>query len=146
MQFYLPLNIISTLIFNRKRLFSQPGPTILRVAKSVLRSACFLSLYCGNAWFFQCIFRRLGILYVWMVPIAMAGASGLTILLEEKTRRLELAMYCLSPTLQALYNMAMQNGLIKRSAQKGHVVQMFCIAMGVIMTGVSPLFVRVVLA
>ena len=143
LKFYLPLNIISTLVFNRAKLISDPRTTSVRVAKSVFRSACFLSLYCGNAWFFQCIFRRLGVLHKWFVPFAMAFASGLTILIEEKSRRLELAMYCLSPTLQALYNLALQSGFVKRSAQKGHVVQLFCIAMGVIMTGAFSLIIDV---
>merc|ERR1712194_362660 len=61
LRFYLPLNIISTLIFNRKRLVEQPKETAIKVTKSVLRSATFLSLYCANAFAMQCFARRIGV-------------------------------------------------------------------------------------
>lgn len=73
LRFYLPLNIISTLIFNRKRLLEHPKQTGLRVTKSVLRSATFLSLYCANAFAMQCLARRTGMLKAWNVPLFMAG-------------------------------------------------------------------------
>jgi len=106
----------------------------VRVSQSVLRSATFLSLYCANAWGMQCFSRRAGLLTSANVPFFMAVSAGPSILLEEKNRRLELAMYCLSPTIQALYNIARESGYIRRSAAEFHVLQMFGFAMGVIMT------------
>ena len=129
LRFYLPLNIIAMLVFNRKRFMNDPQESTVRMGKSVMRSALFLSLYCGNAWVgavlcscgkcwlpyamcshvltfvcslkaFQCGSRRAGMLTQTTLPVFMAIGSGLTILLEEKSRRLELAMYCLSPTIQ----------------------------------------------
>ena len=118
LRFYLPLNVVSTLIFNRKKLKENPQGTIMRVLKSVVRSASFLSLYCANAWAMQCFTRRAGWLSVYNLPIFMAVSAGPSILLEDKGRRLELAMYCLSPTLQACYNLGMQSGFIRRELEE----------------------------
>lgn len=134
LRFYLPLNVVSTLVFNRKKLKDNPKGTVARVLKSVVRSASFLSLYCANAWAMQCFTRRAGLLSVYNVPFFMAISAGPSILLEDKGRRLELAMYCLSPTLQACYNLGMQKGFIHPRLEEFHVLQLFGFAMGVIMT------------
>jgi len=115
-------------------LMGDPRGTILRVSKSVFRSASFLSLYCANAWGMQCLSRRAGLLSAANLPLFMAVSAGPSILLEDKGRRLELAMYCLSPTLQAVYNLARDAGLFQRHLAEFHVLQIFGFAMGVIMT------------
>ena len=69
LRFYLPLNVISTLIFNRKRLVEEPKKTTTRMARSVTRSACFLSLYCANA----LVSIHLHAYYLWY----MASISGI---------------------------------------------------------------------
>ena len=139
---YIPVSIISQLIWRRKKMFDEPVKTMERIIKSSIRSALFLALYCGNAWGVQCLLRRFNLLSHWSPWLIVGPMAGLPILLEEKSRRLELAIYCASPALQSFYTCGIMYGMLPRvpntrywrAATQYHVMAMFIFSMGVIMS------------
>eukprot|EP00658_Telonema_sp_P-2_P036222 TRINITY_DN26245_c0_g1_i3.p1 TRINITY_DN26245_c0_g1~~TRINITY_DN26245_c0_g1_i3.p1 ORF type:complete len:216 (+),score=50.94 TRINITY_DN26245_c0_g1_i3:334-981(+) len=140
LRLYLPLNVIATIVFRWKKLKAQPGQVMVRMTKSVLRSSLFLSLYCANAWGMQCLLRRLGVYNVVTQWIFVGVAAGLPILLEDEGRRLELAIYCLSPVVQSMYTIGMYQAKVlpkiprnTRGAWRFHIGMLHCFSMGVIM-------------
>lgn len=58
--------------------------------------------------------------------------SGSTVLLETKSRRIELALYCLPRALESFWNLGVLRGHF-RSIRNGEVL-LFMIAMGTLMT------------
>jgi len=77
---------------------------LLRLFVNIFRSSMFLALYCASAWFAACLVHRLNkVNGPGLVRVAL-GSAGLACLLEVKSRRGELAMYCLPQALESLAN------------------------------------------
>jgi len=139
---YVPVTMVSMLIWHRKKVFDNPVETLKRIIKSSVRSALFLAMYCGNAWAMQCLLRYFNILSPKSVWFFIGLAAGLPILLEDKARRLELAIYCASPALQSLYTCGIRYNYMPRvpnvrywrQATQYHVMALFVWSMGVIMS------------
>jgi len=142
MPLYIPVSIVSQLIWRRKKMFEDPVKTIKHTLKSSIRSALFLALYCGNAWAACCFLRYFNICSRRTAWLFIGPMAGLPILLEEKSRRLELAIYCASPALQSFYTCGIMYGMLPRvpntrywrSATQYHVMVLFVFSMGVIMS------------
>lgn len=133
LRFYVPLNLVSLLLFQRAKLLQSPIKALKHVASSCARSAMFLSLYCGNAWLVQCMLRHWNIYNGFTTWLLGGFFPGLMVLLETKSRRLELALYCMSPTIQSLYVWCLKHKYINRVP---HIdAGIFAIAMGIIMMG-----------
>lgn len=133
LRFYVPLNVVSLLLFQRAKLLGSPLKALSHVAISCVRSALFLSLYCGNAWAVQCVLRQWNIYSGFTTWVFGGLLPGLMVLLENKSRRLELALYCMSPTIQSLYVWCLKHKYINRVP---HIdAGIFAIAMGIIMMG-----------
>ena len=108
--------------------------------KSIVRSSIFLSLYCANAWGMQCLLRYLGIYNKFTTWLFVGIAAGVPILLEEESRRLELAIYCMSPVVQSVYSILFyQTKMVPiyprntPRAWRFHIGALHCASMGVIM-------------
>jgi hypothetical protein len=128
---YLPLNLTSVVLFRRKQLVQDPLKLLKKVVTSCVRSASFLSVYCGNAWLAQCVLRSLNMYSGLTSWLAVGVSAGSAVLLEQPNRRIELAIYCMSPALQSFYKCMRKWGYIG----KIHHIEllMFGFAMGLIM-------------
>eukprot|EP00892_Ulva_mutabilis_P010435 jgi/Ulvmu1/7764/UM039_0072.1 len=105
---YVPVYAASMLAVQRGALFKRPLDLLGRSAAGVARSALFLALYVALAHRGTCFINRLsarsGVSGI-SVPLvaAMSWLPGLAILVEKKSRRMELALFC---TCRAVLTMA----------------------------------------
>ena len=111
---YVPVYVIPLAAFNLKRIIRDPQNTVAALSKSILRSTLFLSAYCTSGWSWMCFLR-----FVLQSPFgaqwhaAAAGLlAGLSLLIEKKSRRIELALFCFSHALHSAYYTATQRGYI----------------------------------
>lgn len=104
LQIYVPVYLVPALLVHRQRLFLSPRAPLLwaRMGGGVLRSSLFLSLYCALAWRGGCAGWRAAGRLRGDVLAASVAVSGLAALVEKKSRRMELAFYCLSRAIQSL--------------------------------------------
>lgn len=101
---YLPVYILPALLVHRRRLLT-PGPDAAalwaKVLKGAARSSAFLALYCTLAWRGACLgFTATGRITPGGIA-ASAWTGGLATLVEKKSRRMELALYCVSRALES---------------------------------------------
>ncbi|KPI85861.1 hypothetical protein ABL78_5081 [Leptomonas seymouri] len=89
---YGPLRLVAMLGFQRKRLLTHPISTIARNVRSMLISALFLATYVAVILRSACfsVQHRAGVKAV----TALCSLAGLATLLEPKSRRMDLALYC----------------------------------------------------
>jgi hypothetical protein len=67
-----------------------------KVTLGVLRSSLFLSLYCTLAWRGACAGFNAAGRSTGAVIASSCWVAGLAVLVEKRSRRMELALYCLS--------------------------------------------------
>jgi len=100
---YLPVYITTFLLSSSKN--------IPRTIIGFVRSCLFLSLYCTSAWASLCTAQRLRTTPITKAQIAShAWLAGVPVLLETQTRRAELAAYCLTYSLESIYNYIQRQG------------------------------------
>lgn len=90
---YAPLRMIAILLTQRKKLLSNPVRTIHGNCRSVLNSSLFLALYISWILRSTCFGVRSGSRGGALIAV-MSFGSGLATLLEPKSRRMDLALYC----------------------------------------------------
>lgn len=112
MPLYFPLKLISTVVFHWKALLKSPAATLWKVVKSAARSSLFLTLYCAAAMRTICIFANLNVRNGCALAVVGGTASGIFTLLEEKGRRLDLAVYCVMQSIRSLTLSMWHGGLI----------------------------------
>ncbi|KPV78468.1 uncharacterized protein RHOBADRAFT_10952 [Rhodotorula graminis WP1] len=102
---YLPVHAIPPLLFNFRRLLRSPTSSLLRILVAASRSSAFLATFVASVYLGVCLTRtRLPQLargaiaqqpldagWCVVVGCAMCGAS---VLIENKRRRREMALYC----------------------------------------------------
>lgn len=103
---YGTLTLVTTVFLKASRLLRSPVPTAIRAMTSALRSTAFLTWLITSYQLSVCLFRKLfnrDHRYEYWV----AGAiSGLSLLIEEKGRRSELALYTLPRAMDSLLQLA----------------------------------------
>ncbi|PRP80383.1 hypothetical protein PROFUN_11981 [Planoprotostelium fungivorum] len=110
---YLPVHFIPLLLFRMKELKTSPFSLMFHTLMSVVRSASFLSTFVASIWFSVCLTRTL--LGPKLFPnlrdnlpldnrVGLIGSliCGLSILIENKRRRSEMALYVLPRALYIL--------------------------------------------
>jgi len=96
MKLYLPVFLTTFLLSASKN--------IPRTIIGFLRSCLFLSCYCTFAWASMCAARRLRTKPITRAQVFSHGwVAGLAVLFESKSRRPELAAYCLTYALETIY-------------------------------------------
>jgi hypothetical protein len=98
---YFPLKLISTVALHGKKLAHSPIETLWKVVKSAAKSAAFLTVYCATSMRIICAFAQLGIRNDVGIALLAGGATGATALIEDKPRRLDLAIYCLMQAIRS---------------------------------------------
>ncbi|GAA5914806.1 hypothetical protein JCM8208_005709 [Rhodotorula glutinis] len=110
---YLPVHAIPPLLFNFRRLLRSPTSSLLRILVAASRSSAFLATFVASVYLGVCLTRtRLPQLargaitqqpldagWCVVVGCAMCGAS---VLIENKRRRREMALYCAPRALYAI--------------------------------------------
>lgn len=97
---YAPLRLVSVLLFDRRNLIRRPLRSLMRSVQSVLTSSLFLALYVA------CFIR--GGCYSLQhggrggkLSSLVSFFAGLTSLLEPKSRRMDLSLYCFTFSLRS---------------------------------------------
>ncbi|KAJ3272627.1 hypothetical protein HDV01_005374 [Terramyces sp. JEL0728] len=110
---YLSLNIVPVLVLKTKHFLQNPSKYLSQSFQSVLFSGTFIASYISSFQAGMCLFCNL---FPSTNPkylvYAMGAISGFTILLEQKPKRAELAMYCLPKAIQSLYEILIDKGRI----------------------------------
>ena len=92
---YGPLHMLPFIIFKRKALMKRPLAEIYILAKNILRSTLFLSIYVSSFWYGTCIFKNLSGHTGPSNVICAAVMCSFAILLEPAKRRVEIALFML---------------------------------------------------
>lgn len=100
---YIPVYIIPAAIVHRQKLLDPGARQELwtKMALGMLRSSAFLSLYCALAWRGACCGFTTAGHTSGAVIAASCWTAGLATMVEKKSRRMELALYCLSRSVEA---------------------------------------------
>ena len=102
---YIPVYVLPLLVFRMKDIVRSPLRSAALTSVGIARSSLFLSAYCTACWYTACVATRLGsrtnlngILAGWM--------GGCMVLIEKRSRRIELALYVLAQAIPAMYRYA----------------------------------------
>ena len=96
---YAPVHLVPLLLFSSQRLLRRPLQSLGGSAFSIARSSAFLSTYCTMGWVGLCSWANLHRLFPAVVPlsefqaVAAGVLCGVAVLLEKRSRRIELALY-----------------------------------------------------
>lgn len=133
---YFPVYVIPAILVHRKRLL-QPdkAPELWRkMALGVLRSSLFLSLYCTLAWRGACTGFNVAGRTSGAVIASSCWVAGMAVLVEKRSRRMELALYCLSRAAESFALTLVAWGWVRPSAVPRRLdVLMFSLACGAIL-------------
>ncbi|KAH9947201.1 hypothetical protein B0H21DRAFT_822120 [Amylocystis lapponica] len=153
---YGALHIIPTLLFRSKRVRAAPLRTLMRASWGSARSSAFLAVFViiyqsavcmkSNLYLTLSALRARRARLAALLPRAVVDAlvskpsfwvlgalSGLSLFVEEKRRREELAMYVLPKGLESAWAMARGRGLVFRTGEAGEVL-LTAMGMGMVMS------------
>ena len=129
LRIYFPLNLSLLLLWKNQLLLKNPQAFVQRLVLSSLRSSAFITLFAALAWLPPCYIHTLAGRNLKISYFINGFLSGSTVLMEQpRSRRLELAMYCLPRALESLWNMLAKRGRVP-NIPNGEVL-MFSMAMG----------------
>jgi len=118
---YLPVYAIPAALVHRGKLLAPEtrNELWLKMALGALRSSAFLALYCTLAWRGVCTGFHIAGGASGRVVAASVWLAGLAVLLEKKSRRMELALYCLSRAVEAFTLAAVTWGWLPLRTRSG---------------------------
>ncbi|KAF9142552.1 hypothetical protein BGX30_002696 [Mortierella sp. GBA39] len=135
---YATLNFVPLLVLRMKRLMADPVYVLSKTSFNTLRSSVFLAVFvavyqsqiCGHRNLFKNGWIQSNNKYIyWLFGVT---CSGTAIMVEQESRRAELAMYVLPKAAESLYKILYQKNWIK--GVKHWEVMMFSFAMSLIMS------------
>jgi len=145
---YGALHLVPMLLFKRQAVFREPVPMVFRAGWGTMRSATFLAVYVAIYQGYYCSAQNAHRALVgrphipkWLVATLvskpsywLAGIlSGLSVLIEAKHRRGELAMYVLPKGLESAWVAARGKGLVFQTGKHGSAM-LTAIGMGMVMS------------
>ncbi|XP_065009861.1 uncharacterized protein LOC135582859 [Musa acuminata AAA Group] len=131
---YLPVYLVPALIVHRQGLLKRPYTILGKSLLGTARSSLFLSVYCASAWAWTCLLFR--ILKRCNIPMVAIGTfpTGLALLIEKKTRRIEISLYCLARAIESFFTCLADAGLLPQASKfKRADVAVFSLATAIIM-------------
>ncbi|KAM0936116.1 putative transmembrane protein [Dioscorea sansibarensis] len=131
---YLPVYLIPALIVHRQGLLKRPYTILGKSLLGTARSSLFLSAYCASAWAWTCLLFRL--LERCNIPMVAMGTfpTGLALLIEKKSRRIEISLYCLARAIESFFTCMADAGLCPQASKlKRSDVLVFSLATSIIM-------------
>ncbi|TFK46974.1 hypothetical protein OE88DRAFT_1637361 [Heliocybe sulcata] len=147
---YGALHFIPMILFKRNAFMKDPKYMLLRAGWGTTRSSAFLGAFvliyqvyfCWKHWMYSLLSSRDPLpIPRWLVNVLISKPSfwlgglfaGLSLFVEEKRRRGELAMYVLPKGLQSAWVMARGKGLVFRTGKFGEPL-LTAIGMGMVMS------------
>ncbi|KAH9321023.1 hypothetical protein KI387_015662 [Taxus chinensis] len=131
---YLPVYFIPALIVHRKGLLKEPRSILGKSLFGTARSSLFLSAYCSSAWACTCLVFN--IIRTCNIPAVATGTfpTGLALLIEKKSRRMEIALYCFARALESFFTTVADAGMLPHAKKLKRVdVILFSLSTAVIM-------------
>ncbi|KAK3829326.1 MAG: hypothetical protein J3Q66DRAFT_324911 [Benniella sp.] len=135
---YATLNFVPLVILRMKRLLADPVNILARTSFNTLRSSVFLAVFvafyqsqiCGHRKLVKNGWMNNNNKYMyWLFGVTCSGSA---IMVEQESRRAELAMYVLPKAAESLYKILYQKNWVK--GVKHWEVMMFSFAMSLIMS------------
>lgn len=128
---YATLTFVPMIVLQFLKFLRYPIPMTIRALLSCLRSTCFLALFCALYGSVVCAQRNLVSVDHRSIYYLAGVISSLSILIEKKSRRGELALYVLPRAVDSLY-MQLLDRKWMASVPHGDLA-LFCVAMGGLM-------------
>ncbi|KAF9116088.1 hypothetical protein BGX27_004885 [Mortierella sp. AM989] len=135
---YATLNFVPLLVLRIKKLLADPVNVLSRVTFNTIRSSVFLAVFvvvyqsqiCGHRNLAKAGWTNTNNKYLfWIYGVVCSGSA---IMVEQESRRAELAMYVLPKAAESLYKILYQKNWVK--GVKHWEVMMFSVAMSLIMS------------
>ncbi|KAL6902092.1 hypothetical protein ACP4OV_004968 [Aristida adscensionis] len=130
---YVPVYIIPAL-FRPKHLVKSPCSQFGKTLLGIARSSLFLSVYCASEWGWTCLLFRA--FQSCNIPLLVLGTfpTGLALLIEKKSRRMEISLYCLARAIESFSTCMADAGLCPSILRVKRVdVVVFSVAASIIM-------------
>ncbi|KAI9098171.1 hypothetical protein DFS34DRAFT_580455 [Phlyctochytrium arcticum] len=135
LKIYIPVHLLPALLFHRQRFLSKQFPTtLLHVATGALRSSTFLATFITNVWLPICLVRNLTHTDTKLGPTLGAILSGFSLLLERKSRRREIGLYCIPKALESTWWRVTHAMGVAGIRIPGGEIAMFAMGMGYLMS------------
>lgn len=129
---HIPIYVLPAILLHREKLLKDPK-LLAKLFVGIARSSLFLTVYCALAW--QGVYAT-GKLFKTITPktlISGVPLAGIATFIEKKSRRGELATYCLDKSLESIVISMLSWGWIPNKAKtKRFDVVLFAFAAGVI--------------
>lgn len=125
---YFPLKFVTTVVFKPSSIVKRPVATVLKIVGSALKSSAFLSLYCLAAMRTICFYATRDIRSPFLLCTLGGITSGAATLLEDKPRRLDLAIYCTMQALRSATFLLNRRGLVQLPS-KGQLTALYVASM-----------------
>ncbi|KAG0059672.1 hypothetical protein BGZ89_000203 [Linnemannia elongata] len=132
LKMYGTLNAIVMMVFQHKKIASDPVKSAKHYVKSTIRSCFFLAFYVLACFYIPCLSRRVLGRESNINYILNGLVAGTAVLIEAPGRQMELALYCLPRALETSWKLMMKRGLV-RNIKNGDIA-LFSASMGVLMT------------
>ncbi|XP_039065250.1 uncharacterized protein LOC120210618 isoform X2 [Hibiscus syriacus] len=128
---YFSLTFVPFVVLRLQKFMDTPARTCWLAVKGSVRSTCFLSAFVGIFQAVICMHRKIASKDHKLVYWVAGGLSALSVLLEKKARRSELALYVLPRAGESLWYILVNRRLLPDV--KNAEVALFCACMGGIM-------------
>ncbi|GMI75675.1 hypothetical protein like AT5G51150 [Hibiscus trionum] len=128
---YFSLTFVPFVVLHLQKFMDTPARTCWLAVKGSVRSTCFLSAFVGIFQAVICGHRKIASKDHKLVYWVAGGLSALSVLLEKKARRSELALYVLPRAGESLWYILVNRRLLPDV--KNTEVALFCACMGGIM-------------
>ena len=100
---YLPVYVLPLLVFRMRDVMRTPLRAAWLTSVGVLRSSLFLSSYCTACWFTSCMVSTYVHSTTNINGMICGFVGGCMVMIEKKSRRIELALYVLAQAIPAVY-------------------------------------------
>ncbi|KAJ3010320.1 hypothetical protein HKX48_007460 [Thoreauomyces humboldtii] len=136
---YVPVHLLPAILFHPRRFVDHPVRTVKQVTLAVTRSATFLALFICGVWAPICLLRNATRRDSMVGPALGSLLCGFSILVERKSRRREIGLYCVPKAAAAAWWMVRNGRVTGKVAGKvprlpGMDVVAFALGMGYLLT------------
>ncbi|KAL5724054.1 hypothetical protein ACHQM5_007364 [Ranunculus cassubicifolius] len=128
---YFSLTFVPFVVLHLQKFMDSPARTCVRAVQNAVRSTSFLSAFVGIFQGAICLHRKVAVKDHKLAYWVAGGLAALSVLLEKKARRGELALYVLPRAGESLWYILVNHRLLPDI--KHAEVALFCMCMGGIM-------------
>ena len=100
---YIPVYVLPLLVFRMRDILRSPLRSLSLTSAGIFRSSLFLSAYCTACWYTSCVVTTHLHSTTNVNGMICGWVGGCMVLIEKKSRRIELALYVLAQAFPAVY-------------------------------------------